>query len=270
MFNSFRFFRVRPLRVLPVVAISSYAISHQYWNQKIYLDTQQQVQQQQQQNSIIVDSSISPFPKQISKSNLISQNFTLLGHGIRSVTFIGFKVYGIGIYIANSDISKASQILNSFEKNNQNPEFPALNNPTESDHIIETLLDNNIKFLIRLSPVRNTDFNHLKDGLIKSILAHPSSKTLKEQLSKGLEELRAVFSKTRGSVPKDDLLIMEILSNGEMSVNYINQKQDKIKEMGIVNEPLVGKILMQQYLSSNKPLSESLKKSCIEGLNNLI
>ncbi|KAI5965153.1 AIM18 [Candida pseudojiufengensis] len=269
MFNSFKLLRLRPIRLLPIIAISTYTITNQYkWNNsRIYLDSQLSPQPPQ---SIIVDSSISPFPKNLKKSSFITQDYTLLGHGVRSVTFISFKVYGIAIYIANSDLSKTQKILKEYELNNPDPEHKSLNNPKESDQIIESLLNHNIRFLIRLSPVRNTDFNHLKDGLIKSILAFPNSKNLKSELNPGLEELRNVFSKTRGSVPKDDLLVMEILKNGELAITYLNQKKDKVKELGVVENPLIGKILMQQYLSSKKPLSESLKNSCIDGLNELI
>ncbi|KAI3402874.2 AIM18 [Candida oxycetoniae] len=255
-------------------------------------------------NEVKVDDSISPFPTRIPKSSNVSQNFALLGHGVRSVTFVSFKVYGIAIYIAESDIPQAREILRSYAKAHPSPPSPAptpsdtasslvqssltesLANPVHSEEVVSLLLSHNIRFLLRLSPVRNTDFNHLKDGLIKSILAHSTikeaSEEKKQELSKGLDELRDCFGKTRGSVPKDDLLVMEQLQNGELAIAYVGHKKKKdkdgneekekdknsliVRKMGIVHEPLVARTLLLSYLSGKKPLSDSLKKSCMDGL----
>lgn len=141
---------------------------------------------------VVVDSSLNPFPTEIPKG-LFHNDFQLLGHGVRSVTFISFKVYGVGIYIAKKDIPKASSVLMGMADK--------LKDPQESAQVIEKLLDSDVKFLVRLAPVRNTDFNHLKDGLIKSILAHPKSKEMKTELGVGLDELRQAFTR-RGTVPK--------------------------------------------------------------------
>ena len=40
-------------------------------------------------------------------------------------------------------------------------------------------------------------------------------------------------------------------------------------KMGVVDSPLVSRQLMLQYLSGAKPLSPSLRDSCIEGFINL-
>ena len=53
---------------------------------------------------VVVDSSLNPFPTEIPKG-LFHNDFQLLGHGVRSVTFISFKVYGVGIYIAKKRYS---------------------------------------------------------------------------------------------------------------------------------------------------------------------
>ena len=72
-----------------------------YFNQqtqKIELDTSIEPKE----DTITVDSSISPFPLTIqeAKQANVHDDFQLLGHGVRSVTFVSFKVYGIGIYLS--------------------------------------------------------------------------------------------------------------------------------------------------------------------------
>lgn len=232
----------------PALVVTAVAATPLFYP-RIYLDIQQ----------VLVDSSLTPFPKEIRKSSQFHNDFKLLGHGVRSVTFVSFKVYGIGIYIAEQDIPKTSKILTSLGKD--------LDDPEQSVEAIGQLLDSDVKFMARLSPVRNTDFNHLKDGLIKSILAHPKSKEIKEELAPGLDELRNAFSR-KGSVPKNHLLCLEMLDGGKLSVSYVNPGK-KIDNMGVVDSPLISRQLFLLYLSGNKPLSKPLKDSCVQGFINL-
>ncbi|CUM48372.1 unnamed protein product [Debaryomyces tyrocola] len=222
-------------------------------------------------HSIAVDSSISPFPTALISANQTNLNtdFQLLGYGVRSVTFVNFKVYGIGLYIANDDVSKTKKILSpdylsTFGTENHSLR-ELLSDPEFSAQLISKLLNENVRFAVRISPVRNTDFNHLKDGLIKSILAHPESKENKEIVSNGLEELRNVFSGYRGSVPKNHVLWLEILKQGSLSISYENPVKNELISMGQVKEPIISKLLFLQYLSGKKPLSEPLRKSCNDG-----
>ncbi|KAG2731880.1 hypothetical protein G9P44_005467 [Scheffersomyces stipitis] len=242
-----------------------------YFNQqtqKIELDTSIEPKE----DTITVDSSISPFPLTIqeAKQANVHDDFQLLGHGVRSVTFVSFKVYGIGIYIAKKDVKKAHDLLLGDLSSSPDGKLEDLLNDAEkSVEIVEKLLDSGVRFLVRLSPVRNTDFNHMKDGLIKSILANPKSKENRELVGEGLDQLRTAFSGRKGSVPKDHLLYFEILPGGKLSVSYENPVKKSIAEMGVVQEPLVSKILFLSYLSGRKPLSESLRKSSVEGLASL-
>ena len=288
--------RIKPIKYVPALAVSAYAIHYnltqfhaQQQNNFINLDTQQQLGATDDDpirkpfrtftDEIDVDSAISSFPTVIPHAEYSKEPFELVGHGVRSVTFIGFKVYGIGIYIAQRDIPKALEILKQFSINN--PVLPdddsyvgvakaIIDNPSESDQVVYDLLDNGVRFLSRVSPLRNTDFNHLKDGLIKSILSGHKDVDTKQQLNQGLEELKAVFNGFRGSVPKDDVLVMEMLLNGSLALSHVNQKLGEVKKMGVVKNPLIGKTLMWKYLSSTKPLSESLRQSCTTGFGAIL
>lgn len=223
-------------------------------------------------DSVSVDSSISAFPTNLFMANQanLDTDYQLLGYGIRSVTFVGFKVYGIAIYIATDDVSKTKKILNQNYLSTFGTENHSLTElltiPEFSTEIISKLLEENIRFTARISPVRNTDFNHLKDGLIKSILAHPQSKELKEAVNNGLEELRDVFNGHRGSVPKDHALWISKLPQGKLKISYENPQKNLLIHMGQINEPVISKLLFLQYLSGKKPLSEPLRKSCNDGL----
>jgi hypothetical protein len=215
-------------------------------------------------DTVHVDSAIDPFPITLRKSEFLSRNYELLGAGVRSVTFVGFNVYGIGLYIADSDISKARGILLAY------PELDLhLKDPEKSVEVIHDLLLNGVKLVARINPVRNTDFNHLKDGLVKSILAHPRSKENREAIDLGVQQLRSIFLQRKGSVPKNHILYLEIEDGGKLLVTYENTKNGKILKMGEVTEPLISNVLFLLYLSGKKPLSESLRTNCVSKLTAL-
>lgn len=219
----------------------------------------------QNEDSVHVDSAIDPFPRVLSpetQSN-IKDAYQLLGYGVRSVTFIGFKVYGIAIYTATKDSAKIKTILGQYEQTEKKPIKELLNDSEKSVEIIEKLIDNDVQFLIRILPVRNTDFGHLRDGFIKSILASKLIQNSKEVVNQGLEELRGVFLGFKGSVPKNHLLWLEY--NKTLALSYENTKLHQVKPMGVVNNATVGKILVLAYLSGNKSLSEPLRKSSVDG-----
>lgn len=196
--------------------------------------------------TVIVDSSASAFPKAI-------DNFTLLGCGIRAVTFVGFKVYAAGLYIQNNVSQEVKKLIKE--------DFGDLK-AEESTEVINKLWEIT-DYKVRISPVRNTDFNHLKDGFIKLILANPMAKN-NEQVAEGLDQLRNVFKGHKGSVPKGHVLLLES-NGGKLSFTYQDPKGTEMV-LGTVEEPLVSKLLFECYLSSRKPLSDQLRKSCIEGL----
>ncbi|QEU62251.1 Aim46 [Kluyveromyces lactis] len=227
--------------------------------------------------SVSVDKSIDPFPTELKASEFpISTEYVMLGFGIRSVTFISFKVYGLGIYAAKEDLGLIPKVLDSnflstafidFDSSKSHKENlkTALDNPETSRILINNLLDSGIRLVAKITPIRNTDFNHLKDGLVKSILGHPDSKKDEDRLTNGLQQLRDAFSR-KGSVPKNNDLLIELQANGYLQVSYFDRKTGESTTMGQVKETLIGKLLFSQYLSGPKPLSPSTKDSVVSKL----
>lgn len=237
----FRAFNLSKARFLTAAGITSTLVSYnaiQTYN-PVFLENLKQV---------VVDKSVDPFPTSIG-------NFHLLGHGVRSVTFVGFKVYAIGLYLRDSDRKSITEILTPEQIEN-------LEDAEKSTELISQVWEK-AEMKIRICPVRNTDFSHLKDGFIKLILANPMLKQ-NTQISEGLDEIREIFKKFRGSVPKNHVMMLET-DHGKLSFSYENTSTGEIKHLGTVNEPLISKCLIVSYLSSRKPLSEPLRKSCIEG-----
>lgn len=207
----------------------------------------------------VVDSAIDPFPLHISPNEFLPLDWQLIGTGVRSVTFVNFKVYGVGLYVASEDANKTRDLLG-------NASLDDLLDPVANVPIIDKLLDGGVKFLVRFSPVRNTDFNHLKDGFIKLILANPKAKAHRETIGNGLEELRDVFAANRGAVPKNHVLYLIQHADGGLQFVYENTNKHTSKVMGKVKEPLVAKVLLSSYMAGPKPLSKPLQQSVAAGL----
>lgn len=233
------------------------------------------------ENSVRVDKSVSPFPTKLAPPEFpLTTSYTLLGYGTRSVTFVGFKVYALGIYSADLDLQLIPTVLDSKFLStafiDTDPSKPhsenvqtALNDPIKSRILIGNLLDSGIRMVAKITPIRNTDFNHLKDGLVKSIMGHPDANANQECLSKGLKELKEAFTR-KGSVPKDDDLIIELQANSGLQLYYYNRKKNDFVSLGQVSEPIIGKFLFSQYLSGPKPLSPNTKESVASKITTLV
>lgn len=224
------------------------------------------------ETTVNVDNSVTPFPIKLGPPQVpLSTEYKMLGYGFRYVTFISFRVYALGIYVADQDKHLIPDVLDSKflasafidtdgSKSHQENLKLALDDPEKSTVLIGNLLDSGIRMMAKLTPTRNTDFNHLRDGFIRTTLNHPEAKNHQETLSKGLEELKQAFTE-KGRVAKDDDLIVELQANGGLQFFYYNRKKDHVLTMGHVDEPLVGKLLFSQYMSGPKPLSPSAKES---------
>lgn len=191
----------------------------------------------------------------------LKSEYRMFGSGFRSVTFLGFKVYAVGLYIAKDDVQKARLVLLGVPSIDEE-----LKDPVKSVAVINKLLDEHVRFLVRITPVRNTDFGHMKDGLTKSILNHPLSKEFRDSVGSGLEELKQVITTHRGSFPKNNALILTWDVEGGLSVLYDNTKGKEVLLMGEIENPLIARILLLLYLTGQKPLSPSLRESGIDGL----
>ncbi|AMD20962.1 HEL319Cp [Eremothecium sinecaudum] len=221
------------------------------------------------EKTITVDPAVTPFPYELTpESAPVSTDFTMLGYGVRTVTFLSFKVYGIGIYVATKDLELIPKVLNSqfmkaltdVDKNLSHKENVqvALDDDENSRIVIDNILAAGVRMVAKITPLRNTDFKHMKDGLIKSILKHPGCKLDPEAVKRGIEELRNAISR-KGSMPKDNDLYLELLQDGSLQASYYDRKNDKSMKIGNVSEPLIGKLLFGQYLSGGSPLCEKAK-----------
>ncbi|SCU92455.1 LAFA_0F10660g1_1 [Lachancea sp. 'fantastica'] len=231
--------------------------------------------------SVMVDKSVAPFLTELGPPDFpLTTAYTLLGFGTRSVTFVNFKVYALGLYVAKQDLSLISQILSTnylsqafvdtdaSKSHSENIEL-ALRDPVKSRTLIGNLIDGGVRMTAKITPIRNTDFNHLKEGLVKSILNHPDAKSNQEVVSRGIQQLKDAFIR-KGSVPKNDDLLVELQVNGSLQLSYRSRKSEEQVMLGRVDEPLIGRLLFSQYLSGPKPLSSTARDSFVAKVKTLV
>ncbi|WPK25073.1 hypothetical protein PUMCH_002374 [Australozyma saopauloensis] len=219
-------------------------------------------------DGVEVDSAITPFETYFSSKQLpfLSSDHKLIASGVRSVTFMGFKVYGVGLYISAKDEPKLKSVIQELLK--ENP-----------DHTVKTLLDDKklsqdavdkisqvVPYAVRITPIRNTDFQHMKDGLTKSILANPMAKEFRDAVAGGVEELRTVFQNFRGSFPKNKTLW--VISDTKSTKLHNNVKDEQ--DMGQVGEQIISRVLLVSYLSNLQPLSKPLRENFVSYVTTLV
>lgn len=249
-----------------------------------------QVQLDDSINSISVLNSVDPLPKKISTP--LSNNYDLIGYGIREVSFLKFKVYALGLYICEDDLKLTKEILNSkfietfYETNDANlfdhreNLSNALNNPKISNILIKNLLSSGVKFTARICAIRNTDLAHFRDGFIRTIKNNPNynrlmksdDKITGEKISNGLDELRTVFTSVKMSAKKNSLLFMEITDDQYIKVivqttknSNSNERNDPVV-LGVIKEPLITELLFESYLGAEKPLVSSVQTISSEAI----
>lgn len=206
-----------------------------------------------------------PFPSQFTYGG---ESYSLLGVGVRSVSFLSFHVYAVGLYIADSDKGKVKAILGA------NASMEDLLDAEKGAELVSKLLNGGVRLDIRIVPVRNTDFGHMRDGLVRTTMANPRFKAEgnNEEFGEGLAQLKRAFGR-KMTVAKHQILHLNRDRDGTLRIEYFKgNPETSVQEgmaMGAVTVPLVSELLFLQYLSGSKPSSESLRKDAVKGLAQL-
>ncbi|KAI0199445.1 chalcone-flavanone isomerase-domain-containing protein, partial [Astrocystis sublimbata] len=114
------------------------------------------------------------------KERLNGVEYTLVGLGVRTVTFIGIQVYMVGYYIATQDIAalqarlvkEVNPIATTLIASEKDTLRETLLDPVRGEQLWDTILrEVRPRSVFRIVPVRDTDFHHLRDGFVRAITA---------------------------------------------------------------------------------------------------
>ncbi|KAF2274941.1 uncharacterized protein EI97DRAFT_434847 [Westerdykella ornata] len=242
--------------------------------------------------------------------------YTLLGLGVRKVSFLRVQVYVVGLYVKTSSLST----LQNHLINTVNPNASALI-PGEKDDLRQALLDanrsneiwesiltqrgaNGVEMALRIVPTRGTDFNHLRDGLMRGIMSRTDevsrrqaelrrqqaaeSKTIApptpvqesefsdENFGLAMKDFKALFG-GRGSAPKGSVLLLTRDRYGALEMLYQplkktnkGEKLGELSRLGSVYDARLSRLLWLLYLGGQNVSSEEARKSIVDGCIGLV
>ncbi|KAM0254409.1 hypothetical protein ACHAQJ_006812 [Trichoderma viride] len=203
--------------------------------------------------------------------------YTLVGLGVRTVTFLGIQVYMAGFYVATQDIAKLQRYLVKKINSHATTLIPAekdalrkaLRDATEGEETWDALLrEAGCRSIFRIIPVKDTDFPHLRDGFVRAIAARSQRNEAynDEAFGVAMKDFKALFN--RGSVQKRQELLLCRDEKGALSVMYNAGKENDPKRelMGTFGEERLSRLLWLNYLAGSKVASEPARDSIIEGV----
>lgn len=167
---------------------------------------------------------------------------------MRTVSFLKMKVYSAGFYVDDISLRKVAHQPDSAV-----------------DELVDRLLTSPAGIAVRIVPVRNTDFGHLRDGFTRTLLARQKearkagllSPEDDERVSEAITEFKGCFP--TGSVPKGKELLLVRSPDGRIFVEYEG------RVLGGTKEPWVGRNMIASYFAKN-PISQKLLEDVANGL----
>lgn len=226
----------------------------------------------------------------VNPGNITNQEeYTLVGLGIRSVSFLSIQVYVVGMYVRTQDISGLQSKLIHLV----NPDASTLV-PSEKDDLKNKLLDPEtstqvwsdllnvpgMKSAWRIAPTRNTDFAHLRDGWKTGIdkrtaearqearKLNPAAETQydAEDFGQAMRGFMSTFA--GGKAPKGSVMLLTRDQQGALDVYFEAHPEKKTKEiqhLGTVADERIGRLIWMNYLAGAKVSSEPARKGVVEG-----
>lgn len=217
------------------------------------------------------------------------EEYTLVGLGIRTVSFLSIQVYVVGMYVRTQDISglqsKLIHLVNPVASTLVPSEKDSLKqkllDPVASKEIWNELLNTpGMKSAWRISPTRNTDFAHLRDGWKTGIdkrtaearqearKLNPSAETQydAEDFGASMRKFMTVFS--GGKAPKGSVMILTRNQQGALDVYFEAQpdkKEKEIQHLGSVGDERISRFIWMNYLGGEKVSSEAARQGVVEG-----
>lgn len=207
--------------------------------------------------------------------------YTLVGLGLRTVTFLNLQVYVVGYYVATADIAalqsalikSVNPIATTLVPSERDQLRASLLDPSEGERTWDALLASGVpaRSAFRVVPVRDTDFHHLRDGFVRAIQARApglsGQGTDDEAFGEAMRQFRAVFN--RGSVPKRKELLLVRDETGRLSIAYDSGRREDgqgRKLIGVVEDERVSRALWLNYLGGKKVASEPARESIVGGI----
>lgn len=190
-----------------------------------------------------------------SKMTIRDSQFDLISSGTRKVTFLGISVYDIGLYIDTHDIPVLNAKLKALQIDSKEDLKAHLMDPITGVEFMEIL--NDISLSIRITPVRNTDIAHMRDGFVRGITARHDPE---EQVLQGFKEF---FPNPRKSFNKQQIMLLTCWKGKELELDIDGHDYGVFSANGDEARRLLQSFI-GTYVSGAKVACEPVRKEFIE------
>lgn len=252
-------------------------------------------------------SSVPVFPKTIKLPTAVGDDgvakgareteYTLLGLGIRTVSFLSIQVYVVGLYVETSAlprlqaalIKQVNPMASALIPGEKSQLRTSLLDSADSSAIWESLLRNpelRANMAFRIVPTRDTNFQHLRDGMVRGITKRMQEANIAAQQAKiepeyndeafglAMKDFKALFN-ARGKAGKGSVLLLRREVEGGLEMLY--QATEKsgsgmgpLERLGTVKDERLSRLTWLLYLGGKNVSSEDARKKVVEGCLELV
>jgi hypothetical protein len=236
-------------------------------------------------------SSIPHFPKTIrlpdtDVGNSQESEYTLVGLGIRTVSFLGIQVYVVGLYVQTSSlaelqtrfIKRVNTLATALIPGEKEDLRKDLLDPEKSYLVWDDILKDtgtNINSAFRIVPTRSTDFQHLRDGWVRGITSRTQAATQRgdkqfsdESFASSMKEFMSLFG-GKGKAPKGTVVLLTRDGSGKLGVLY-QEKNSGPEHFGIIQDERIARLIWLGYLGGKGVSSEDARKHIVDGILELV
>lgn len=201
--------------------------------------------------------------------------YQLVGLGIRTVSFLKIQVYVVGMYVATDDIAALQEALirridpvaTTLVADEKEKLKRVLLDPEQGEEVwSQVLKDSGVRTVVRIVPIRDTDFGHLRDGLVRAITTRARKvhdEFEDETFGASVNNFKALFRK--GSMPKKKELILARNEKGVLVIWY-NDGKNGPQRLGEVQDERISRAVWLNYLAGKLVASEPARVSIVDGI----
>lgn len=214
------------------------------------------------------------------------EEYTLLGLGIRTVSFLSIQVYVVGMYVRTQDISGLQEKLIHVINESASTLIPSekeelkkrLLDPQSSREIwAEVLKVPGLKTAWRIAPTRNTDFGHLRDGWItginnrmreaRQLTQGAETEYESEEFGRAIGDFKGIFK--GGKAPKGSVMILSRGPMGALDIWFQAKPgasgQKSMHRLGAVSDERISRLIWMGYMAGDKVSSEPAREGVVDG-----
>lgn len=188
------------------------------------------------------------FPISLSPVHKASAQQQLVGLGTRTVTFLYISVYTVGLYVDAKQLTAAMA---------GNPRPPALS----PDHLELLFKNHAVDMTLRVSPVREAAFSHMRDGFARALEKRTVGLTPAQR-----DNVMAEILAFKQLFPKGNFSVGDVLLMSTQGDTVHLQHNDVV--LGVVKSAFIARALPESYLDS-APVSTNAKASIKNGFETL-